>query len=86
MGKASDWSKDKLTTFEPRDFWAPDFKIMVTDTTAEEGEMGVKPTHMLCEVLPKGIIKWGADGLKVAGLASESAAGDALSQYRRRRQ
>ena len=82
MGKATDWAKNKLGPLAPRPFWAPDFKIMINAADAE-GDMGVAPTMVLCEVELKGRIKWNPDAFEKAGIKSAREADEAVQKFRR---
>ena len=84
MGKAQDWAASTLPDhFAPKDFWAPDFKLMVS--TGPEGNMGVKPSEVLYEARDGGKLVWDEKGLKAVGMAKEEA-DDAVRTYRRNRQ
>jgi len=85
LGKVLDWAESSLDgALEPKAFWSPDFKVMIT-TGQQEGPMGVKEASLLCEVLEHGEIKWDPTGLGSAGLGSAEAANGAVAKHRRKR-
>ncbi len=50
MGQVKDWAETSVDgSFEPKAFWTPDFKMMVTG--GEGGPMGTTPTALRCEAI-----------------------------------
>ena len=84
MGKVRDWVTANHEALEPKDFWSPDFQVMINKSD-QEGPMGVKPTVLLCEVLDGGEISWNDEGLKVAALESPHLANAQVAKFRKAR-
>ena len=73
LGKIKDWAVATLDgSVEPREFWAPDLKLMIT-SGPEEGPMGVKQATLLCEVQSGGDVTWSDAGLRIIAMTREAA-------------
>eukprot|EP00973_Karenia_brevis_P049079 6808031-Karenia_brevis.AAC.1 len=62
MGKVLDWAQATYSSEEPKGFWSPDFQVMIC--SGPEGNMGARPTTLLCTVAENSEIKWEEEGLK----------------------
>ena len=85
FGKVADWTEATCqASLAPKTFWS-DYTVMI-NKASQEGNMGVKPTCVLCQVAEGGVITWDPEGLQIAGLGSAEQATAAALKHRRRRQ